>query len=385
MANIFDAFIKNDRHKELLELAEKVAIKVKERVRESDERALFLEENVKDMQALDYVTLTLPEKYGGKNLTLYELLLVQEKLATGDGAAALSIGWHLGIVKELSEDASWDQGKLDSFLSDLGKHKKLVNRLATEPATGSPTRGGIPQTKAVREGDQYYINGRKSFSTMAAALDYYLVSAYVEEKDAVGTFLIEKGTPGVKVEHTWDTLGMRGTGSDDVFFENVKVPLDALVELGKKGNTPKGWLLHIPACYLGIAIAARNDAVQFAKEFQPNSLDKPIAYVPHVEQKIGEMELELMQARHFMYAIAEKWDQSPEERINMGPDLAAVKVVATNAASRVVDLAMRIVGGRGLSKHFPFEKYYRDVRAGLHNPPMEDMVISMLAKKAVEG
>jgi alkylation response protein AidB-like acyl-CoA dehydrogenase len=158
-----------------------------------------------------------------------------------------------------------------------------------------------------------------------------------------------------------------------------------LVEINDKGKrpAPKGWLLHIPACYLGIAIAARNDAISFAKTFQPNSLKTTISEVPHIKQKIGEMDLKLMQARYFMYAIAERWDNEPESRQSLGTELAAVKTVATNIANEVVDIAMRIVGGRGLSKNMPFEQYYRDVRAGLHNPPMDDMVIQMLAGKAL--
>ncbi len=384
MADLFTPFIQNDRQQRLYHIAEQVAGRMKARVKEADEQALFLEENLHDMKELGYVTMTLPKEFGGEGISLYELVLLQEKVATGDGAAALSIGWHLGVVKELGEERPWDATTFDAFAKDLGENKKVVNRLATEPATGSPTRGGIPQTKAIREGSYYILNGRKSFATMASVLDYYLVTAYVEEKDAVGSFLMEKGETGITIEHTWDTLGMRGTGSDDVIFQNVKVPVDALVELKSKGNKPKGWLLHIPACYLGIAIAARNDVLEFAKNYQPNSLDKPIAYVPHVQNKLGEIELELLQARTFMYSIAEKWDKHPNLRDGMGAELAAVKVIATNAASKVVDLAMRIVGGRGLSKHFPFEKYYRDVRAGLHNPPMEDAVISMLANKAIE-
>jgi alkylation response protein AidB-like acyl-CoA dehydrogenase len=250
-------------------------------------------------------------------------------------------------------------------LRNIGENKKIINRAATELATGSPTRGGIPTTKAIRQGNSYIINGRKSFTTMASVLDYFLVSAYVEDKDSVGWFLLEKDIPGLKVEHTWDTLGMQGTGSDDVILENIKVPIDALVEIGKRQKGPKGWLLHIPACYLGITIAARNDAIEFAKNFQPNSLKTPISETPHIQQKIGEMELELLHARNFMYSVADKWDSYPKKREQMESELATVKIIATNAASKVVDLAMRIVGGRGLSKHFPFKKYYRDVRAGL--------------------
>ncbi|MCT2535952.1 acyl-CoA/acyl-ACP dehydrogenase [Aquibacillus koreensis] len=384
MADLFTPFIKNERHSELYQRASKLAVKVKERVKDSEESATFSIDNLRDLKADGYVSLPLPKAFGGEDLSLYELLLIQEKLAVGDGATALSIGWHMGVVMELSEQALWSDDKFIMIAKEISEQKAVLNRAATEPATGSPTRGGIPETKAIRNGDTYTINGRKTFTTMASVLDYFIVSAFVEDQGAVGWFLIHKDTPGIRVEHTWDTLGMRGTGSDDLVLENVVLKEDMLVEVNqKKKSAPKGWLLHIPACYLGIAIAARNDAIEFAKNFQPNSLKTPISEVPHVRQKIGEMDLKLMQARHFMYAIAERWDQYPEQRESLGAELAAVKTVATNIANEVVDLAMRIVGGRGLSKNLAFEQYYRDVRAGLHNPPMDDMVIQMLAGNAL--
>ncbi|WP_163579268.1 acyl-CoA dehydrogenase family protein [Gracilibacillus saliphilus] len=377
-------FIQTDRHEMLYRKAEQLAKKIKTRRQQGDSEAALPKENIEDLRNENYLSLTLPKEYGGESLSLYEFLLVQEKVAEGDGATALSIGWHLGVVKELSEENLWDQQKFDYIAKEIGEKQKLINRCATEPATGSPTRGGVPETTAVLDGEEYVVNGKKTFTTMALVLDYYIVTAYVEGKDAVGSILIPKETEGLRVEKTWDTLGMRGTGSDDLILENVRVPKDNLVEISDqpKRPGPKGWLLHIPACYLGIAMAARNDVIQFAKEFQPNSLNKPISEVEHVRNKVGEIDLKLLQARYFMYSVAEKWDRYPDKRRQLMKELGAVKLVATNSANEVVDLVMRIVGGRGLSKNMPFEQYYRDVRAGLHNPPMDDMVISSLAKNA---
>ncbi|MGN8645325.1 acyl-CoA dehydrogenase family protein [Gracilibacillus sp. HCP3S3_G5_1] len=377
-------FLQTERHEELYQKAAQLAVKIKNRRQQADKEATLPVENIKDLRQSNYLSLTLPKEYGGEALSLYEFLLVQEKLAEGDGATALSVGWHLGVMKELSEDKLWEQQKFDYLAKEVGEQQKLVNRCATEPATGSPTRGGIPETTAVLDREAYVVNGRKTFATMALVLDYYIVTAYVKDRDAVGSILIPKETEGLHVDKTWDTLGMRGTASDDLILENVRVPKDNLVEVSDKPKRPgpKGWLLHIPACYLGIALAARNDVIKFAKEFQPNSLNKPISEVEHVRNKVGEIDLKLLQARHFMYSVAEKWDVYPHKREQLMKELGAVKLVATNSANEVVDLVMRIVGGRGLSKNMPFEQYYRDVRAGLHNPPMDDMVISLLAKNA---
>jgi alkylation response protein AidB-like acyl-CoA dehydrogenase len=178
---------------------------------------------------------------------------------------------------------------------------------------------------------------------------------------------------------------MRGTGSHDLILIDVKVEEDYLVERIEPGKkSASGWMLHIPACYLGIAQAAQTYAINFAKDYSPNSINGSIIDLPNVQQKVGEMELELLRARHFLHSVAKQWDKSSEEKRNqMKPELGAVKHSVTNSAIKVVDLAMRVVGGHSLSQKSPLQRYYRDVRAGLHNPPMDDMTISLLAKRAI--
>lgn len=313
--------------------------------------------------------------------------MLQERIASGDASTALSVGWHLGIMLEMVDDQEWSDELFERMANLVVNEQALLNRAATEPASGSPTRGGMPETKAIEHENGWTISGRKSFTSMAPALDYALVSAEINDSGNKGFFLVNMKSNGITIEEKWNTMSMRGTRSDDLVLTNVQLPNDALIEdsLNSKGmKLPKAWLLHIPACYLGVAIAARNYAVKFATVYSPNSLPGPIKDVAEVQRKIGEMELELLRAREMMYSIAFRWVTEPEKRKNMGEELAAVKHVATNGAANVVDLAMRIVGARGLFNDNPMQRYYRDVRAGLHNPPMDDAVISLLAKKALE-
>ncbi|MFQ3545052.1 acyl-CoA dehydrogenase family protein [Halobacillus rhizosphaerae] len=384
MKDIFDNWVKNDRQKRLFDKAKRISEEAKSHVKETDRDAQFSPHTLKVIKQEKYPSLSLAPSSGGEDLSLYEFLLLQEKIAEGDGAVALSIGWHQGILMELNDEQIWSKKQFARLAKEVSEEQKIVNRAASEPATGSPTRGGIPETTATRNGNTYIVSGRKTFTSLAEHLDYYIVSAYVEDLDQVGWFLIDRHHPGVSVDKTWDTMGMRGTASDDLVLDQVELDVEDLVETKAEGKpVPKGWLLHIPACYLGIAVAARNDAVEFAQSFQPNSLDTPISETAHIQDKIGEMEWKLIQAHSFMYATARKWDEEPGYRKNMGAELATVKLAVTNAANEVVDLAMRIAGGRGLSRKYSFEKYYRDVRAGLHNPPMDDAVLRMLAGRAL--
>jgi alkylation response protein AidB-like acyl-CoA dehydrogenase len=191
---------------------------------------------------------------------------------------------------------------------------------------------------------------------------------------------------GLSIEETWDVISMRGTESHDLVLDRVTVDESMLVEIneGPRGNNINGWVLHIPACYLGIAQAARDYALRFALEYSPNSIQGTISELPNVQRLIGEIDLELIRMRHFIYSVAEAYDDE-KRRPFITNELGAVKYTVTNAAIAIVDKAMRIVGAKSLQRQNPLQRYYRDVRAGLHNPPMDDMTIHKLAMGAIQS
>ncbi|MEW9677596.1 acyl-CoA dehydrogenase family protein [Lentibacillus sp. L22] len=374
-----------DSMEERINLLSKTVKPFTERASKHDENVSFPFENFHDLKEIGYPGLTLSKEYGGLGISLYEMLRHQEIIGKADGSTALGIGWHMGIMQHLSQNEIWDKEKFAAVAHDVRKTGALLNNAASEPATGSPTRGGKPETFAIKDGTGWVINGRKTFTTLAPILSYFVVSASIDGTDDVGNFLIKREREGVRVEETWDSIAMRGTGSHDLVLENVHVEKDDLVEILSSGKKkPAGWLLHIPACYLGIAQAAQQAALEFATNYSPNSIKGTISELPNVKQKLGEMELSILEAKHFLYSVAKKWDESDEAtRDTMGPELGAVKLSVVNKAVQVVDLAMRIVGARSLSKKNNLQLYYRDVRAGLHNPPMDDMTIMQLAEKSI--
>ncbi len=322
---------------------------------EIDRFSTFPKENFEELIRIGYNCATLPQSYGGHGLKVYDMVLLQEILASFDSNTALSIGWNQGVVGDLYENKLWNDTQLTIFADEL-LNGAIVNRAVSEAQTGSPTRGGKPGTNAIKQGDSWVINGHKIFTTASPVLTHFLVGAWIEAKQQVGFFLIPRDIEGLSIEETWDVMSMRGTGSHDLVLENVIVKETSLVELPDKGAGSKfnGWLLHIPACYLGIAQATRNYAVSFANEYSPNSLKGPISQLPHIQQHIGEIDLELIRARHLIYSVAEMYDDV-SRRVNLTNELGVVKHTITNAAITIVDKAMRIVGAKSLQNSNPLQ------------------------------
>ncbi|WP_198863499.1 acyl-CoA dehydrogenase family protein [Bacillus velezensis] len=377
-------WIQNERQREWMEKIGLLADEFQKTAALDDEAGRFPTEKIQRLRDAGYTALTVPEAFGGAGISVYDMVLLQERLAQGDAAVALGIGWHLSVMGELGEGNSWDEDVF-SFITEEVKKGAVLNRAATERQTGSPTRGGRPGTSAVKKEGKWVLNGRKTFTTLSLTLDYMLVTAWIEEKQTTGVFLIHKDQAGVSVEETWDMIAMKATGSHDLLLDHVTVSDERLVELisGPRAAKVNGWLLHIPAAYLGIAQAARDYAVRFASEYSPNSLNGPIKDVPAVQQRVGEMELELLKARQFLFTAAQMYDD-PKRRPFIKSELGAAKHIVTNAVLSVVDKAMRITGAKSLERNNPLQRYYRDARAGLHNPPMDDAVIGKLAAEAFE-
>lgn len=335
----------------------------------------FPKDNIQDLITCGYTTLPV------EGLSTYELVLAQSLIGSGDGSTSLAIGWHVSTVMDLVQDDSWER-EAKQFLLDEVSRGALVNYLLSERGKGSPTRGGRLSTIAKKKGDEYVINGTKSFATLSPALDYFIISALVEgvaDKEAL--FIVPKEAEGITVGSGWDSVALRGTASHDVTFDHVHIPARFFATwkpIGAKENVTGGFL-HIPACYMGISEAARDEAVTFANSYIPNSFGRPIIEAPHVEAKIGEIDLLLMQSKHLLFSVARLYDETGgDERLHA--DLAAVKLTVTNNAIRIVDLSMRVLGSHSLSEKGLLYKYYLNVRAGLHNPPADDELLRQLAE-----
>lgn len=380
----------NARLADWLTAADELAARFAERAAQHDRDASFPFENFDDLRTAGFHLLPVPQEYGGWGATLPEAVQVLEHLARGDGSTALVFAMHVQVIGSLSESRPWDESTFAALCRRVVERGALINSCATEPELGSPSRGGLPATRARRDSDGWRITGHKTFSSGSPVLTHVLIPAVLDAapEGTVGVFLVPMDRAGVRINETWDVMGMRTTGSHDLLLEDVAVADSDLVQRREPGTPDPGkvsggaWFgLCLSAVYLGVAEAARDAAITFARERKPTALKgAPIAALESIQRLVGVLEAELLTARALLYSVADSWTQQPEQRVALAPHVGLCKVIATTHAVNATDLALRVVGGQAMSRRLPLERLFRDVRAGLFHPPTEEMAFMTIGK-----
>ncbi len=360
---------------------------------EHDRRGTLAVDHVAALRAIGWPRLAVPAALGGLGAGLAQAVEAHRRLAAGDAATALAVAMHTQTIGAAAA-GRWAGDAFARLCGDVVADGAWVNACASEPELGSPSRGGLPKTTAQRAGDGWRLDGRKTFASLAPALDAFIVPAAIAgaaAEDGIGRFLVPRG-PGVRVEPTWDPLGMRATGSDDLVLDGVEVPAAALLYRQSARAPDPGaadvntWFtLLLSAVYLGVADGALRWAARYAGSRVPTALGRPLATVEGVQRRLGEAELARRAAGAVLAATARAWDESPDGRAALGDDVVTAKVFVTQQARRVVDDAVRVVGGPAMSRRLPIERHWRDVQAGLFHPPSDDQAHGLLGRRALRA
>ena len=393
---VFSVYPATESQKRIVALAGELADTFARRASEHDWAGSFPYENYRDLHESGYLKLTVPRELGGEGANVLEVALAQARMAQGCASTVLILTMHLTNLVRLGAGARTENDRqlFERVCRAVVEQGALINNAASEPATGSPSRGGRFTTTARRQADgSWILNGRKTYTTGSAILHFFLVTCTIEDEAPAeanlpplpterASLLVTRDTPGVRVEETWNSLGMRLSASHDLILENVHLEAGAMTTALSTvpAEIQGAWGLPLAAIYLGIGQGARNAAVNFARQRRPNSLNQPISSVPHIQEKVAKMDLALLQAEAVLFGLAEQCLRDPSS-IPAG-QFAAAKYLATNHAAEVTDLAMRLVGGAALSLNLPLQRYYRDIRAGFNNPPMDDVTLALLSKEA---
>ena len=313
------------------------------------------------MKELGLFGINVPEEYGGMGLDYTTFAMIFEEISKGYMALTGTIGTHHILTYVLTHYGTAAQR--ERFLPRLASGAMRGGLALTEPGGGSDV--GALQTRAVKDGEEYVVNGSKMFITNAESGDAFCLLARTNPDTALkhrglSAFVIEKGDPGFKVGRHLDKLGYRGPETCELFFEDFRIPADNLIgdaEGAGFGQVMSGLetgRINVGARAVGVAQAALEASMRYIQ--QRETFGVPISQHQAIQLKIADMATKIQAARLLVYDAAAKKDSG--ERIDLESGMA--KLFASEVCGEVAMEAMRIHGGYGYTKDFPVERYYRD-------------------------
>ena len=328
---------------------------------EVDKTAEFPMELYKKMGEVGFLGVKTPVKYGGSGGDHISYVIVMEEIAKASGVASIYISGNNSLyAAPLLKFGSEEQKK--KYLPLLSSGEIVLAFGLTEPGAGSDAASIL--TTAVKDGDDYILNGRKTFITAAPFSDYIIVFAKTSPKDGVKgitAFIVDSKLKGVSFGKHEDKMGMIGCATSDVVLEDVRVSSDNIL-----GQVDKGFInamktlslgrLGISAQALGIATGAMEEAKEYVKTRK--QFGRNLADFQHTQFIIAEMETKLCAMRHLVHDAAFRMDQGEAA----DKEASMAKLFASEEGKWIVDKALQLHGGYGYIREYPIERMYRDIR-----------------------
>ncbi len=352
----------SEEQKELVDLVKRICEeKIKDRVRELDEKGEFPHDIIKELARADLFRIFIPEEYDGLSMGTFELCLVVEELSKVEPGIATTYAANALASTPIILFGTEEQKK--KYLPQIASGEKLAAFALTEPEAGSDVSG--IKTRAEKQGDSYILNGVKQWVTNGGEADIYVVFALTSpERGARGmsAFIIEKNWEGVSFGKKEDKMGIRTSATREMILNDVKVPKENL--LGREGmgfiiamRTFERTRIGVGAQAVGIAESAFEHAVKFAKE--RHQFGKSISSFEGIQFMLAEMATKIESAKALVYNVAKYIDSGAKD---IATPSAMAKLYASNVAMEVTTQAVQIMGGYGYMKDYPVEKLMRDAK-----------------------
>ncbi len=339
---------------------------------------------IQKMGALGLLGITVPEEYGAAGVDAVSAAIGIEELGWGDGGTALNVAAHTGLGCAPIAMFGTEEQKKKYLPRAVSGEGKLIALALTEPGAGSDLQG--IKTHAKLEGDEWVINGSKAWITNAGNADYVTTLARTDPaggSHAMSMIIVPTDAPGLYVAPHEKKMGLGSSHAHGITYENVRVPGENL--LGEQGHglqqtlqTLDGGRISIGAISVGIAQAAFEEAVRYAKERQ--SFGTAISQHQALQWMLADAGTEIHAARLMIYHAA--WLK--EEGKPFTKEGAMAKLFATQMAERVAYHAIQIHGAYGYSREYPVERLYRDARAMTIGEGTSEVQRMVVARKVLE-
>jgi alkylation response protein AidB-like acyl-CoA dehydrogenase len=340
-----------------------IAREVKPKAREVDENSEFNWEATRKMGGIGLLGLCIPEEYGGTGVDEVSSAIAFEELGWGCGSTALAIEAHNALG--CAPIANWGSDVLkEKYLPKAASGEgKLAALSLTEPGAGSDLKGGVT-TRGERKGEEWVINGAKMWVTNASIADFLVTLTRTDPSGgshSLSLIVVPTDSEGLHIAPAEKKMGVRGSPTHAVTFENVRVPHENLV--GEEGRglqytlaTLDGGRISIAALTVGIARGAYEEALKYAKERE--AFGQRIGEFQAIQWMLADAATEIHAARLMVLYAA----QLKEEGKSYSQEASMAKLFASEMAERVCRNTIQIHGGYGYSREYPVERMYRDVR-----------------------
>lgn len=335
--------------------------RIKPRAIEIDEEAKYPMDILQLLSDYGYIGANMPEEYGGAGLDLLSFCTIVEEIARACASSS-----QVAVVQELGTLPIMIGGsdELKSrFLPHLATGKKIAAYALTEPEAGSDVKS--LKTRADRQGDVYILNGQKMFISNGGVADVYSVFAQTEK--GITAFVVEKDTPGFEVGKLEKKMGIKGSPTAQLYFENCRIPVEN--RIGEEGD---GWLIAmktfdksrptVAAQALGIAQGAFDAALAYVQERE--QFGKPIASFQAIQFMLADMATQIEAARGLVYKAAAKVNELTATGKNAELTRASsmAKMFASDVAMKVTTDAVQLLGGYGFIQEYGVERMMRDAK-----------------------
>ncbi len=330
-------------------------------VLEWDEAQTFPMEVVKKLGKLGYLGAIFPEEYGGAGLGYVEYSIIIEELSRVDGSVGIIVAAHTSLCSNHIYKAGTEEQK-QRYLPKLTTGEWIGCWSLTEPEAGSDAAG--TRTTAVRAGEDWVVNGSKTFTTNAHYADVCVGMAVTDRaasQHGISAFLFEKDTPGFRVGKKENKLGLRASATGEVIFTNCRLPATQMLGQLNEGFIDSlrildGGRVSIAALSIGMAQGAYDAALKYSK--QRKQFNRPISEFQAIQHKLVDMATSIDASRLLTYRAATMLDAG--KRVTR--ESAMAKLFSSEAAVSIANEAVQIHGGYGFIKDYPVEKFYRDVK-----------------------
>ncbi|WP_330339589.1 acyl-CoA dehydrogenase [Streptomyces sp. NBC_00557] len=326
-----------------------------------DEEARFPQEALDALVANDLHAVHVPEEYGGAGADALATVIVIEEVARACVSSSLipavnKLG-SLPVILSGSEELK------KKYLAPLAKGDAMFSYCLSEPEAGSDA-GGM-KTKAVRDGDHWVLNGVKRWITNAGVSEYYTVMAVTDpakRTKGISAFVVEKSDEGVSFGAPEKKLGIKGSPTREVYFDNVRIPADRMIgEEGTGFATAMKTLDHTRITIAAQALGCAQGAFDYAKGYvrERKQFGKPIADFQGIQFMLADMSMKISAARALTYQAAAASERGDADLTYLG---AAAKCFASDVAMEVTTDAVQLLGGYGYTRDYPVERMMRDAK-----------------------